>query len=565
MLCGKRVVRLMRRGRPLRRRRDRGRRPLPGARGGGLDDPRQAPDRDGARRAVAGRLPLRRRHLRHRRAGAWASTWRRASRRASSRSTTRSGPRCRPGCAGFPEDAIEYGRALRRRPLRRGPGVDPGRHADARGPVARARGPPHGQVPLRPVVRLRGAQGVAGATPARARARGGAELRRGRDPRHARQGARGHRARQRAHDPRDVPRREPHAAPERRAAPGAGLGAAPDADPGPLPDRRHDAPGRLDHRRARPQRRDGRCCRTSARASRRWWMPDARVQAAVDHWGPRFIQAGVDANDFARTTARIETWDEWLGAWCETAEEHAALAGEAEAAGRAGHRRRGVAARGGLLPLRQVRVGASTRRARATPPTGRSPRCARRTACSTPRPNASRPRSTARRSWQTCGGRLGPSGRRWSSSSPGSTPPRRSSSGSRTSSYARGMATLSLDGPGQGEGGYELPLRHDFEAGGDGDPRRRRDGFDRDRAPWASASAATTRRGRRPSSRGSRAVAGISGPFSFGAIWDHLPPLTRETFVRKSHAADEEDGRRAGAAARPRRRASSSSTSRPCS
>ena len=36
-------------------------------------------------------------------------------------------------------------------------------------------------------------------------------------------------------------------------------------------------------------------------------MPDARVQAAIDHWGPRFIQAGVDANDFARTTARVET------------------------------------------------------------------------------------------------------------------------------------------------------------------------------------------------------------------------------------------------------------------
>ena len=55
-------------------------------------------------------------------------------------------------------------------------------------------------------------------------------------------------------------------------------------------------------------------------------MPDARVQAAIDHWGPRFIQAGVDANDFARTTARVETWDEWLGAWCDTASGHEALA-----------------------------------------------------------------------------------------------------------------------------------------------------------------------------------------------------------------------------------------------
>ena len=64
-------------------------------------------------------------------------------------------------------------------------------------------------------------------------------------------------------------------------------------------------------------------------------MPDARVQAAIDHWGPRFIQAGVDANDFARTTARVQTWDEWLGAWCETAEEHVALAAGLPAAPRA--------------------------------------------------------------------------------------------------------------------------------------------------------------------------------------------------------------------------------------
>ena len=27
----------------------------------------------------------------------------------------------------------------------------------------------------------------------------------------------------------------------------------------------------------------------------------------IDHWGPRFIQAGVDFNDFERTTARVET------------------------------------------------------------------------------------------------------------------------------------------------------------------------------------------------------------------------------------------------------------------
>ena len=60
----------------------------------------------------------------------------------------------------------------RRRPLRRGPGLDPRRLPDAGRPVARPGGPPHGQAALRPVVRVRGAQGGAGAAPARAAARG---------------------------------------------------------------------------------------------------------------------------------------------------------------------------------------------------------------------------------------------------------------------------------------------------------------------------------------------------------------------------------------------------------
>ena len=63
-------------------------------------------------------------------------------------------------------------------------------------------------------------------------------------------------------------------------------------------------------------------------------MADARVQAAIDHWAPRFVQAGVDYNDFVATTARVETWDEWHAAWCENADMHAALAEEAAADGR---------------------------------------------------------------------------------------------------------------------------------------------------------------------------------------------------------------------------------------
>ena len=59
-------------------------------------------------------------------------------------------------------------------------------------------------------------------------------------------------------------------------------------------------------------------------------MPDARVESAIAHWAPRMTTQGIDLNDFTRTTARIETWDEWLGEWVRTGELHLELAREAE-------------------------------------------------------------------------------------------------------------------------------------------------------------------------------------------------------------------------------------------
>ena len=64
-------------------------------------------------------------------------------------------------------------------------------------------------------------------------------------------------------------------------------------------------------------------------------MPDARVEAAIANWAPRFTSQGVDYPDFVHTTAGIETWDQWLDAWVANGDVHADLARAAEAAGRA--------------------------------------------------------------------------------------------------------------------------------------------------------------------------------------------------------------------------------------
>jgi 2,6-dihydroxypseudooxynicotine hydrolase len=40
-----------------------------------------------------------------------------------------------------------------------------------------------------------------------------------------------------------------------------------------------------------------------------------------------------------------------------------------------------------------------------------------------------------------------------------------------------------------------------------------------------------------------KAGVGLSGPYRFSDIWDTVPPQTRETFVAKSFASDDEEGR----------------------
>jgi len=57
--------------------------------------------------------------------------------------------------------------------------------------------------------------------------------------------------------------------------------------------------------------------------------PDPRVAAAIAHWAPRFVSNGVLLADFEEVTAGIERWEDWCAAWCERGEVHEALGREA--------------------------------------------------------------------------------------------------------------------------------------------------------------------------------------------------------------------------------------------
>ncbi|HEX4718301.1 MAG TPA: alpha/beta fold hydrolase [Thermoleophilaceae bacterium] len=274
-------------------------------------------------------------------------------------------------------------------------------------------------------------------------------------------------------------------------------------------------------------------------------MPDARVQAAVSHWGPRFIQAGVEYGDFLATMERIETWDEWLDEWCVTGDMHAGLAREAEEAGRA--RTAGEAWVRAAVGYHFAKFVWVLDRAKSRGAADRAVDALRR---AHPHLDPTAERIEA----PVDGGRVVANLRRPPRSElpplavliPGLDSTKEEFFRFEEFFLNRGMATLSMDGPGQGECGYDLPIRHDYEVGLAAalDAVAGRDDLDLERigavgvslggyyAPRAAAFEPRV-----------RAVVGLSGPFCFGELWDGRPQLTRETFAEKSGASSEDEAR----------------------
>jgi pimeloyl-ACP methyl ester carboxylesterase len=274
-------------------------------------------------------------------------------------------------------------------------------------------------------------------------------------------------------------------------------------------------------------------------------VPDARVQSAVEHWGPRFVQAGVDYNDFLRTTSRVERWEDWLDAWTGLGDAHAETARAAEAASRrvtAGEAWLRAAVAHHFAKFVWVLDEARSRAVadKAVEALYAAHRSLEPTAERIEAPldgslvigNLRRPAHAERPPLVLL--------------IPGLDSTKEEFFLLEDVFLRRGMATLSLDGPGQGEGGYQLPIRPDYEVAVAAalEMLEGRPDLDLERVGalgvslggyYAPRAAAFEPR--------IRAVAGISGPFNFGETWDGLPELTRETFLYKSRARDAEEAR----------------------
>jgi len=275
-------------------------------------------------------------------------------------------------------------------------------------------------------------------------------------------------------------------------------------------------------------------------------VADERIEAAVANWAPRFVANGVDPNDFQRVTSPLDRWEGWLDAWVANGDAHAELAREAEGLGRgltAGQAwvraalsyhfakfvwmvdmdRHRQAAERSVAALREAHRLLDPTAERLEVPFEQTTMVA----------NLRRPAGVRRPPLILL--------------LPGLDSTKEEFFDWENVFLDRGMATLSLDGPGQGETGYTTHIRADYEVGVTAvlDHLSGRDDLDLGRVAAVGVSLGGYYAPRAAAFEPRvRAAVAIAGPYDFGECWDGLPTLTRETFVHHSGAADEDEGRR---------------------
>ncbi len=277
-------------------------------------------------------------------------------------------------------------------------------------------------------------------------------------------------------------------------------------------------------------------------------MPDALVQSAVQHWAPRFVSNGVPLTDFEEVTATLERWEDWCAAWCARGAVHEGIGRAALAdgynlsaaqhlttAGVCYHFAKFVYVRD-VDQMRAAHMKAVECRKLALPhlcPAGeylRIPFEGRTFAAILRRPpNVGRAPVVV-----MCMGL--------------------DSAKEEMDSYeslflARGMATLTFDGPGQGESEYDMPIRGEYETAVKAviDWLEKRSDVDAVKVGlwgvslggyYAPRAAAFEKR--------IKACIGLSGPYDWADLWPRLPELTRETFRVRSHSSSVDEALRVG-------------------
>jgi pimeloyl-ACP methyl ester carboxylesterase len=272
---------------------------------------------------------------------------------------------------------------------------------------------------------------------------------------------------------------------------------------------------------------------------------DERVASAIAHWAPRFVTNGVDYGDFQRVTSSVETWAEWLPAWVENGHRHAELARDAEARGRT--LSAGEAWNQGALSYHFAKFVWMLDMALYAEATKLAVD-ALQNAHGHLDPTAERIEIPFENGTQLVGNLRRPAGdpAPLVLLLPGLDSTKEEFFGWENVFLARGLATFSLDGPGQGESGLTTRIYPNYEVAATAalDTLAARDDIDLDRIGVAGVSLGGYYAPRAAAyEKRIKAAVGISGAFDFGECWPSLPQQTRETVAHHTGASTDEEAR----------------------
>jgi len=274
-------------------------------------------------------------------------------------------------------------------------------------------------------------------------------------------------------------------------------------------------------------------------------MTDERVEAAIKNWAPRFTSQGVDYNDFFRTTSKVEKWEEWCPAWVETGDMHHDLAVNAEAKGykiSAGEAYISAAlcyhfGKFVFQDLHDMYMSAANKSVDAFAK-----------GLKLLDPTAERLEIQFESSTMVGILRIPPG-----SDKPPLVLLLAGLDSTKEEFYnwenvflKRGLATFSLDGPGQGECGYTSHIKPDYEVAVSAvlDVLTKRSDIDPNRIGLSGVSLGGYYAPRAAAFEPRvKAAVGNCGPWNFGECWEVLPSLTRAAFQYHSGAKDMDEAK----------------------
>jgi 2,6-dihydroxypseudooxynicotine hydrolase len=272
---------------------------------------------------------------------------------------------------------------------------------------------------------------------------------------------------------------------------------------------------------------------------------DERVAAANAHWAARFVANGTSYSDFTETMARITAWDDWCREWGRTAQHYERLAEEADDQG---HKQTaGEAWRRAALCWHWGKFVFVDDLGQQRAAHDRTVACFRRGAAT-----LSPPAEPVRVPYEntTLAAYLRVPATRTKPPvvimMPGLDSVKEELQATAQYLLDRGLAIIAVDGPGQGETEYELPIEPAYErvgtavadylAGRDDIDPARIGGFGVSLGGYYAARAAAYE-------PRIRATVSLAGPYQWSLDWDILPPQTQATFQRRSGAKTEAEAR----------------------